>query len=317
MLRLPTLILFAAILFAHPARNSADPQAPPKVDRALRARVTQFLNYHVTGEFRKAETLVAKDSKDIFYNRSKPRYMSCKGITSIHYSENFTKAYVTAMCALPVVIQPSDNELQSDSTALPWSAPTVPLPSMWKLEGGKWFWYIDKELDRKSPFGTMPIVPTGQPVAPGAMLPMINVPGAAPSGAAPGPPQGLTATPQGSMTDPGMLAAMQAVHVPVTAASLGKVPEAELHHVKLDKSSIILQAGSSAKVKISNDAGDVRQIMLLGQLAGIEAKLETSAIKSGESTILDLKAGEGAKSATLNMVVVTTGELLSLPITVK
>ena len=317
MLRLSTLLVFATVLAAQTAGTSAGPQAPPKVDRALRARVTQFLNYHITGEFRKAEALVAADSKDVYYNRSKPRYMSCQGITSIHYSEHFTKAYVTAMCALPVVIQPSDNELQSDRTALPWTAPTVPLPSMWKLERGKWCWYIDKELDRRSPFGTMPIVPTGQSIAPGTTLPMINAPGSRSGSAAPAPPEGFSATPQGSMTDPGMLAAMRAVQVPVTAASLGKVPDAELHHVKLDKSSVTLQVGSSVKVRISNDAADSRQIMLLGQLTGIEAKLESSSIKGGESTVLDVKATPGARSAALNMVVVTTGELLSLPITIN
>ncbi|MDR3698262.1 MAG: hypothetical protein P4L56_01425 [Candidatus Sulfopaludibacter sp.] len=314
MLRLSTLLLFATVLCAQTARTAAEPPAPHGVDQALRARVTQFLNYHITGEFRKAEALVAADSKDVFYNRSKPRYMSCKGITSVHYSEHFTKAYVTAMCALPVVIQPSDNELQSDSTALPWTAPTVPLPSMWKLEHGKWFWYVDKNLDRRSPFGTMPMVPTGQPIAPGAMLPMIKTPAGT---AAPAPPEGFNATPQGSMADPGMLAAIQAVHVPVTAASLGKVPEADLHHVKLEKSSITLDVGSSVKVKISNDAGDSRQIMLLGQLTGIEAKLESNTIKGGESTVLDVKATAGAKSASLNMVVVTTGELLSLSIAIN
>jgi len=317
MVQLSTLLLFAAVLTAQTAKPPANPEAPPKVDRALRARVTQFLNDHITGQFRKAEALVAADSKDVYYNRSKPRYMSCKGISSIRYSENFTKAYVTAMCALPVVIQPSDTELQSDATALPWTAPTVPIPSMWKLEHGKWCWYIDKELDRRSPFGTMPIVPTGQSITPGAILPMINAPGRPSAAAAPAPPGGFTATPQGSMADPGMLAAMRAVQVPVTAASLGKVPEAELHHVKLDKSSVTLQVGSSVKVKISNDAADARQIMLLGQLDGIEAKLESSSIKGGESTSLDLKATPGAKSAALNMVVVTTGEMLSLPITIN
>jgi hypothetical protein len=314
MLRLSTLLLFATALCAQTARTAAEPPAPHGVDQALRARVTQFLNYHITGEFRKAEALVAEDSKDVFYNRSKPRYMSCKGITSIHYSENFTKAYVTAMCALPVVIQPSDNELQSDSTALPWAAPTVPLPSMWKVERGKWCWYVDKDLDRRSPFGTMPMVPTGQPVAQGAMLPMIKMPAGT---AAPAPPEGFSGSPQGSTADPGMLAAMRAVQVPVSAASLAKVPEDQLHHVKLDKSSITLQVGSSVKVKISNDSGDSRQLMVLGQLAGIEANLESNTIRGGESTILDVKATAGAKSAALNLVVVSTGEILSLPITIN
>ncbi len=308
MFRLPIFAVFAAVLFGQTAQKPAEPQAPPKVDLALRARVTEFLNYHVTGEFRKAEALVARDSKDIFYNRAKPRYMGCKGISSIRYSEHFTKAYVTAFCTLPVVIQPSDNELQADGTPqVPVGAPTVPLPSMWKLERGKWCWYIDKELDRRSPFGIMPTMPTGQPTAPGAVLPMVSLP---PGMTAPAPPQ---ETPM----DPGIEAAIRAVHVPVTAASIGKVSEEALHHVKLEPATVTMKAGASAKVKISNDAGDARQLMLLGGLAGIDAKLDSAVVKGGESTTLNLKASEAAKSATLNVVVVTTGEMLPLAITIQ
>jgi len=308
MLRLLTPVLFAAVLVAQPAGKAVDPPPPAKVDQALRARVTEFLNYHVTGEFRKAESLVAEDSKDVFYDRAKPRYISCKGIANIRYSDHFSKAYVTAMCVMPVLIQPTDNELQADGQPqAPIGPPTVPLPSTWKLENGKWCWYLDKEMDRNSPFGVMPSMPMGQAMAPGSVLPMVNMPAGMPA----------PATPQGSMMDPGMLAAIRAVHVPVTAASVGAVSPEALHHVKMDMSALTLQVGGSAKVTISNDAQDARQIMLLGQLAGIEPKLESNTVKAGGSTTLNVKAITGAKSATLNLVVVDTGEMLSLPITVN
>jgi hypothetical protein len=314
MLRLLTPVLFSAVLIAQPVKNSADPQPPANVDKALRARVSEFLNYHVTGEFRKAEALVADDSKDVFYDRAKPRYISCKGIANIRYSDHFSKAYVTAMCVMPVLIQPTDNEQQADGQPqVPIGPPTVPLPSTWKLENGKWCWYLDKEMDRSSPFGMMPSMQMGQGMAPGSVLPMVGMP---PGMTAPTPPAGLS-TPQGSMMDPGMLAAIRAVHVPVTAASVGAVSPEALHHVKLDMSTITLEVGESVKVKISNDAGDSRQVMLLGQLAGIEPKLESNTIKGGESTTLNVKATAGAKSATVNLVVVDTGEMLALPVTIK
>jgi len=41
-------------------------------EKALRARAEQFYQLEVGGEFRKAEALVAEDSKDYFYKNSKP-----------------------------------------------------------------------------------------------------------------------------------------------------------------------------------------------------------------------------------------------------
>jgi len=315
MLRLSTLVLFAAVLQAQPAKNSADSPAPPEVDQALRARVTAFLNYHITGEFRKAEALVAEDTKDDFYIRAKPRYMGCKGIARIRYSENYTKAYVTAVCVMPVLIQPTDNELQDDGTPyVPTGPPTVPIPSTWKLENGQWCWYIDKEMDRKTPFGTLPPAPTGVPMPPGAVLPMVNLP---PGMTAPVPPPAAGAPPAGTADDAGIRAAIQAVHIPVTAASLGNVPEEALHHVKLEPAEVTLKVGTAAKIKISNDADDLRLLMVLGQLAGIEAKLDSTKLGGGDSTNLNLKATEEAKSGTLNVVVVSTGEMLPLKITIR
>lgn len=307
MLRLSILALFAAALLAQPAKDF-DP-APPEVDQALRARVSEFLHYHVTGEFRKAEALVAEDSKDIFYNRNKPRYISCKSFASIHYSDRFTKAYVTAICAIPMLIQPSDNEVQADGQPqVPTGPPTVPIPASWKLENGKWCWYLDKSIDRISPFGPMGGMPAAPAPVPGAILPMVDLPLAS---AAPAQPQSSAAD------DAGIRAAIQAVHVPVTAAAFGPVAPEALHHVKFEPGEITLQVGASARIKVANDAEDLRQLMVLGQLAGIEAKLESSNVKGGDSTILNLKATEGAKSGTLNVVVATTGEMLSLPITIK
>src|SRR5579871_2216187 len=96
MFRLTTLTLIAA---AACAQNPADlfNRAPADIDQALRARISEFYQYHVTGEYRKAEALVAEDTKDFFYDHNKPRYLSFQ-ISKIKYNEDFTKAEATVLC---------------------------------------------------------------------------------------------------------------------------------------------------------------------------------------------------------------------------
>ncbi len=66
---------------------------PPEVDEALRARVTEFFQYHVDANFRKAYELVAEDTKEQYFGAQKWQFKSFK-IDSIKYSDNFTKAEV-------------------------------------------------------------------------------------------------------------------------------------------------------------------------------------------------------------------------------
>src|SRR5271154_2298631 len=98
-----TLILavFAAVAFA---QNPADlfNRAPADVDQALRARITEFFHYHVSGEPRKAEELVAEDTKDYFYNNNKPHYISFE-IGKIDYSDGYTKAKAMVTVKMPVM----------------------------------------------------------------------------------------------------------------------------------------------------------------------------------------------------------------------
>ena len=139
MIRFFALVTFAAALSA---QNGADPfnRPPAAVDKALRERVTEFFQDHVTGKFRQAEELVAEDTKDLFYNGNKPRYISFE-ITRIEYSENFTRAKATVLCEQNVVMPGFGTVLK------------VPTPSTWKLENGKWYWYVDQDALRNTPFG--------------------------------------------------------------------------------------------------------------------------------------------------------------------
>ena len=102
MTRCLAIVLFAAALSA---QNGADPfnRPPAAVDKALRDRVAEFFQDHVTGHFRQAEELVAEDTKDFFYNGNKPSYISFE-ISRIEYSENFTRAKATVLCEQNVVM---------------------------------------------------------------------------------------------------------------------------------------------------------------------------------------------------------------------
>ena len=115
---------------------------PQDVDDALRARVTQFYQYHVEGKLRLAEQLVAEASKDDFYASGKPPIKDFR-IDQIAYSDNYTKAKVTLVGKAMVMF-------------MGMAAPQLmdqPFPSFWKIENGKWCFYYYVDPDRMTPFG--------------------------------------------------------------------------------------------------------------------------------------------------------------------
>ena len=151
--------LFGALvclpLFAQAPATDIFQKAPPHVDEALRARVSQFFQAHVDGKFRQADELVAEESKDAFFEMNKRRYLSFE-IVRINYAEDFTKATVVT------------------ATELEWSTPRLgkvkvkpPMTSVWKLENGQWYWYAPPQdkTQWQSPWGTMrPGPDNGSPV---------------------------------------------------------------------------------------------------------------------------------------------------------
>jgi hypothetical protein len=142
MLRFLLLAVFAAASFAQNAADAFN-KPPADVDQALRARVTEFYDLHVKGEFRKAEALVAEDSKDIYYGGEKTKYVSFE-IGRIDYSENFTYAKATVVCEQYIMLPGFLGQPMK-----------VPTPSTWKLVDGVWYWYIDPESLRRTPFGNI------------------------------------------------------------------------------------------------------------------------------------------------------------------
>jgi hypothetical protein len=107
---------------------AATPGAPPEVDKALRARVSQFFQYHVDGDFRKAYDLVAEDTKDEYFAAGKMKLKNFE-IVDIKYSDNFQQAEVNTTTTMIWNIQLQSNES------------IVPMLTTWKIENGKWVWY--------------------------------------------------------------------------------------------------------------------------------------------------------------------------------
>ena len=142
MFRLSLLAFLASLALAQDAQEVFN-KPPARVDQALRARITEFYQDHIRKEFRKAEALVAPDTKEFFYSHNKPGYLSCE-IRKIAYSDKFKRAKATMACSLYVMVPGfADKPL------------TVPFASTWKVLNGKWFWYVDMESLRETPFGKM------------------------------------------------------------------------------------------------------------------------------------------------------------------
>jgi hypothetical protein len=153
------LLLIAAASGQKPP--DASDKAPPKVEAALRARVSRFYQLEVDGKFRQVEPLVAEASKDFYYAANKPRYTGFS-IKRIEFFDDFRRATVVVLVnrLLPVP--------GFEGQAVPGA-----VPSHWKLEKGVWCWYADQ-----SDVGALPF--------PGAVPRMGNMPmpGAAVGGAA-------------------------------------------------------------------------------------------------------------------------------------
>jgi hypothetical protein len=142
MYRFAWFALFAAFAFGQ-SNDPFKPKPPARVDAALRSRVQEFFDLHMKGEFRKAEQLVAADTKDFFYKGNKPKYLSFE-VSRIDYSANFTKATVVVMCEQYIMMPGfADHPMK------------VPTPSTWKLEKGKWYWYVDQDALLNTPWGRM------------------------------------------------------------------------------------------------------------------------------------------------------------------
>jgi len=143
MKRTLAFCLLAAAAYAQnpqPAEKPLGP-APAKVDKALRARIAEFYQNQVDGKFREAEALVAEDTKDIYYSSTKTKLLGFE-IKSIAYFDKYKRA-AAQMSSQRYIMMPGFTDHPM----------TMPLTSTWKIERGKWVWYVDKETLRQTAFG--------------------------------------------------------------------------------------------------------------------------------------------------------------------
>ena len=128
----PVLVLAQSTPGTAPATTHLPPSA---VDKALRARVNEFFQYHVDGTFMKALDLVAEDTKEFYFNQAKVKLTAFK-IDDIKYTDdNFNKAIVTTTIKRMWKLQGTENEVQ------------VPMTTGWKVENDKWVWYHDEAVN--------------------------------------------------------------------------------------------------------------------------------------------------------------------------
>ena len=110
-------------------------------EKALRARAEQFYQLEVNGEFRKAEAFVAQDTKDLYYNNSKPE-ISKFAIEKVQIDPDGTHAVVTVNIS-STMKNPAFGAMNFSS----------PVPMTWKLDNGQWCWYQIQNADIDTPFG--------------------------------------------------------------------------------------------------------------------------------------------------------------------
>jgi hypothetical protein len=142
---------FAAMAATVWAQQSS--QSAAEAEAALHRRAEQFFQLQVDKKFRQAEAMVADDTKENYYNGNKFNIKTFT-IQGIELLENNTRAKVTIRAKVTMMmagVPPMDFE--SPSTTL------------WKIEDGKWVWYIDSVAAVQTPFGAITAHDGGTPSA--------------------------------------------------------------------------------------------------------------------------------------------------------
>jgi hypothetical protein len=270
------ILAFALLATALPAQDSVKPVAKPpaKVDQALRARVNQFYQDFMKGRFSDAETLVAPETRNYFISIRKEKYTSCE-VKGVDYSDKFKFAQVAAVCERNIMFQGFVGHPLKSTVA-----------SAWKLEHGKWYWYVDPNAPHVGPMGLL-----------GALMPRAGA-----------------VAPPSSPAQAGQPAPAAAPVVLPTLAAL-TTPDIALHKVSADKQSLALKTGESGGVAFSNSALGAMSVSLYGAPPeGFEVTPTKADLQPNGKATVAVKALEGAKSAVLNFQVFPTGEVISVKV---
>ncbi len=129
------LVLLSAVFCLLPGvvfAQAAAPAAPPDIDQALRANVTEFFQDFIDGKFRQALNLVAEDTQDKYFSSPKAEITAFK-INAVEYSGDFANAAVK-MTVTQVLKLKAEGFLQDSKI-------DSPMETTWKIERGKWVFY--------------------------------------------------------------------------------------------------------------------------------------------------------------------------------
>ena len=143
-LNLLGLLLFVVL----PSAQSQEPfqKAPPGVEEALRARVSEYYTLFGQSKFRQAKALVTEESKDTFYTMKKARHMGF-AINGVTFADDVKSAKVlVSLMMMPMM----------GSKPVPF-----PVSTQWRLVDGEWYTHIPEAKPGdvvKTPFGLKTVV---------------------------------------------------------------------------------------------------------------------------------------------------------------
>jgi len=286
MYRITPLFLLAAAAFAQPVpppptegpKQVAPPQppapifekAPAEVDDALRSRIFEIFTLFKAKEYRPAESYIAEDTKDYYYAGQKPDLKTFE-LLSIQYFDNFTRAKAMSRVIEPVVV-----------AGFPPGEITVTMPTLWKIEDGKWVLYEDKEK-----MGTA-----------GGMEKKIQ-----------------------AAVEAGTTAALGASAKAPSTGGMPKEPAKDptfgFKKVQADKTEIEVAPDDTEKVTISNGAAGAMTLELGYHLNDIETKLDRTELLSGEKAVLTFQAGKQPQTGIFYLRIMPTDEYIAIRVKVK
>jgi hypothetical protein len=112
-----------------------------EAEAALRTRAEEFFKLQVDKKYRQAESMVAEDTKDLYYDNGK---FNIKNFTvqKIELQDDNTRARVTGKARVTMVVQ--------GASPIDLDAPSV---TTWKMENGAWMYYVDQSQAVMTPFG--------------------------------------------------------------------------------------------------------------------------------------------------------------------
>lgn len=266
----------------------AEETVPAETSKALRDRVTQFFGYHVGTVNRRAIDLVAEDTQDLYFQSQKMQFKEFQ-IEKIEFTRDQTRANVSVRAS-------RSWDIQAQSTLI-----DTPIATTWRIENGKWVWYVETKEVSTTPMGFSDILGTAAASKnPSAALFELN-------------PDGTPKIPADFSSPERLMAQTQKI----------------LKQSALDKSEVVLTFGKAATDKFTFEnsfTGDVL-LELAGapNLPGLKVFVEKPNLRAQEAGIVrvqyeppsaDAKDFPETQTFNLNLVLEPFNQIFPLKVTV-